>query len=64
MIKKLIIVVISFLLCSCNPKMHIVGVGMRHHNLSQNKYQPKKERKKVNLGDSPMSPFWIIFGRF
>ena len=61
MIKKLLVVV---LICSCNPKMHIVGKGMRHHNLSQNKYQPKKERRKVNLGSSPMSPFWIIFGRF
>jgi len=45
---------------SCSPELHIVGAGMRHHNLSQNKYQPKKHRKPVKLGSSPNSPFWII----
>jgi hypothetical protein len=62
--KKILLLCIVFLMCSCNPKMHIVGAGMRYHNLSQNKYQPKKERRKVNLGTSPVSPFWFILGRF
>lgn len=46
---------------SCNPELHVVSAGMRHHNLSQNKYQPKTKRKPINLGSSPMSPFWILF---
>ena len=62
--KKILLLCIVFLICSCNPRMYIVGGGMRYHNLSQNKYQPKKERRKVNLGTSPMSPFWFIIGRF
>lgn len=59
--KKLIILIISFYLVSCNPRMHIIGSGMRHHNLSQNKYQPGKHRKKVNLGRNQNSPvFWLL----
>jgi len=60
--KKLILlflVMVSF--TSCNPKLYIVGAGMRHHNLSQNKYQPGKHRKKVNVGKNQNSPiFWIF----
>ena len=52
--------IVFFMFSSCSPELHIVGVGMRHHNLSQNKYQPKKHRKPVRLGSSPNSPFWII----
>lgn len=60
---RIILIIALFFLNSCNPKMHIVGAGMRHHNLSQNKYQPKKQRPKINVGRSPISPFWIIIGR-
>ena len=64
--RKLLVLLmcVIFFICSCSPRMHIVGGGMRYHNLSQNKYQPRKERGRVNLGTSPRSPFWIIFGRF
>jgi hypothetical protein len=62
--KRLIILILLFYLSSCNPRMYIIGGGMRHHNLSQNKYQPKKHRKPVRLGSSPNSPFWIIKRRF
>ncbi len=44
--------------------MHITGAGMRKHNLSQNKYQPGKQRKKVKVGASPNSPFWLFWRRF
>jgi len=59
--KRLIILIFAVYLSSCNPQLHIVGVGMRHHNLSQNKFQPDKHRKKVNLGRNQNSPiFWIL----
>ncbi len=59
--KRLIIVILSVTLVSCNPRLHIIGAGMRHHNLSQNKYQPNKKRKKVNIGNNQNSPvFWIL----
>ncbi len=59
--KRLIILILSVYLSSCNPRMYIIGSGMRHHNLSQNKYQPGKHRKKVNLGRNQNSPvFWIL----
>ena len=51
---------IALFLVSCNPMLHINGAGMRHHNLSQNKYQPGKHRKKVNVGSSQYSPIWFI----
>lgn len=52
--------ILSLFSISCNPKLHIEGAAMRHHNLSQNKYQPNKHRKKVKIGDSPNSLFWFI----
>jgi len=52
--------IVFFMFSSCSPELRIVGAGMRHHNLSQNKYQSKKHRKPVRLGSSPNSPFWII----
>ncbi len=59
--KRLIIFLLSFTLISCNPRLHIIGAGMRHHNLSQNKYQPNKKRKKVYIGNNQNSPiFWIL----
>jgi len=59
--KRLIILTLLFYLSSCNPRMYIIGGGMRHHNLSQNKYQPGKHRKKVNLGRNQNSPvFWLL----
>ncbi len=51
-------------LVSCNPMLHINGAGMRHHNLSQNKYQPGKHRKQVRIGSSPNSFFWFIKRRY
>jgi hypothetical protein len=48
---------------SCNPELYIVGSGMRHHNLSQNKYQPNKHRKKVRVGKSDNSPVFIFLRR-
>ncbi len=56
----LLVIVIISIFCSCNPQMHIIGAGMRHHNLSQNKYQSGKHRKKVNIGRSDYSPVFII----
>lgn len=58
--KYILFIFIISLFSSCNPKMHIYGSTMRYHNLSQNKYQPKKQRKPLNLGKSPNSPFWFI----
>ena len=54
------LVIICLFFTSCNPMLHIYGAGMRHHNLSQNKYQPGKHRKKVNIGSSQYSPVWLI----
>ena len=63
--KKLIllfVVMVSF--TSCNPELYVVGAGMRHHNLSQNKFQPGHQRKKVKLGRNQNSPvFWILRNR-
>ncbi len=61
---KILVIIGILTLSSCNPKMHIYGSAMRHHNLSQNKYQPNKQRKQIRVGPSPISPFWLIFGRF
>jgi hypothetical protein len=58
------LVIISLFLMSCNPMLHIYGAGMRHHNLSQNKYQPGKHRKQVRVGTSPNSLFWILKRKF
>lgn len=58
---KYILLIFVILLYSCNPMMHVTSAGMRHHNLSQNKYQPKKQRKPVKIGNSINSPFWFIF---
>jgi hypothetical protein len=63
--KRLItLVIISLLFTSCNPMLHIYGAGMRHHNLSQNKYQPNKQRKQIRVGSSPNSLFWILKRKF
>lgn len=56
--------VVIFIFSSCSPGLYIVGGGMRYHNLSQNKYQPKKYRKPVRVGSSPYSPFWLIKRNF
>jgi hypothetical protein len=59
--KRLVITIfVFFIFVSCNPKLHIIGSGMRHHNLSQNKYQPNKHRKKVNIGRNQNSPIFLI----
>jgi hypothetical protein len=59
--KKIIsLFLITLILSSCNPRLHIIGSGMRHHNLSQNKYQPGKHRKKINVGSNQHSPIWLI----
>lgn len=58
--KKVLFILCILFLGSCSPELYIVGAGMRHHNLSQNKYQPGKQRKPVRVGSSPMSPFWFI----
>jgi len=63
MFRKLFMFLCVIYLTSCNPRLHIVGAGMRHYNLSQNKYQPGKHRKKVNVGSSQYSPFWFILRR-
>jgi hypothetical protein len=60
MFKKLFLFLSFIYFLSCNPKLHIVGSGMRHHNLSQNKYQPGKHRKKVKVGSNQYSPVWLI----
>ena len=41
----LMLIVIGF--TSCNPSLHVHAVGMRHHNLSHNKYRPGKYKKPV-----------------
>lgn len=61
MIKKLFLLLLVCSVVSCNPRLYAVSGGMRHHNLSHNKYQPGKHRKPVRVGSSPMSPFWFIF---
>ena len=40
---KLIFIVLIAILAnsSCSPKMHLIGLGMRTFNLSQNKYSKK-----------------------
>jgi hypothetical protein len=58
--KKLTFILILAVLSSCNPQLHMVGAGMRYHNLSQNKYQPGKHRKQVNIGTSPFSPVFLF----
>lgn len=45
---------------SCNVRLYYMGSTMRNHNLSQNKYQPGKYRKKVNMGKHQNSPFFYI----
>ena len=40
--KFIILILISFIFVSCNPKMHVVGSGMRKMNVKQNKYSAKK----------------------
>jgi hypothetical protein len=62
--KLITLVIVSLLFMSCNPMLHLNGMGMRHHNLSQNKYQPGKHRKQVRVGSSPNSLFWMIKRRF
>ena len=63
--KKIIsLFLITLFFSSCNPRLHIIGAGMRHHNLSQNKYQPRKHRKKVNVGSSRYSPIWFILRKY
>lgn len=57
-----LLLLLGLMLTSCNPKMHIVGSGMRYHNLSQNKYQPKKHRKQVRIGNYFRSPIFFIIG--
>jgi len=62
--RLLLLFVVILLFTSCNPELHIVGAGMRRHNLSQNKFQPGHHRKKVNLGRNQNSPvFWILRNR-
>lgn len=56
-------VVLITMMSSCNPELHIIGSGMRHHNLSQNKYQPGNYRKKVKVGKSDNSPLFIFLRR-
>ncbi len=53
-------IILMVFLTSCNPELYVVGAGMRHHNLSQNKYQKNKMRKPIRVGSSPNSPFWIL----
>jgi hypothetical protein len=50
--------IVAFILMtnvSCSPKMHLVGMGMRQINISQNKYskynpyyETRKSKKKKN----------------
>ena len=40
--KFILLTLISFILVSCNPMMHVVGSGMRKMNIKQNKYSAKK----------------------
>ena len=54
---------ILFFMTSCNPELHIIGSGMRYHNLSQNKYQPNEHRKKVKMGRNDNSPLFIFLRR-
>ena len=61
--KRLITLLLIIFLSSCNPQLYIVGSGMRHHNLSQNKYQPNKHRNKVRVGRSDNSPVFIFLRR-
>jgi len=56
--KKIKIILFLITITSCNPQMHIIGVGMRHHNLSQNKKQPNKQRKPVRINNR--IPFFIF----
>ena len=58
--RKVLFILLFGLLSSCNPELHIVGAGMRHHNLSQNKYQPVKKRKQVKIGSRPNSLIFQI----
>lgn len=58
--KVIIFFITALIFSSCNPRLHIIGSGMRYHNLSQNKYQPGKHRKKVNVGSNQYSPVWYI----
>jgi hypothetical protein len=59
----LVIILLSIVTISCNPELYIVGSGMRYHNLSQNKYQPNKYRKRVRVGKSDNSPVFIFLRR-
>lgn len=56
----IILIMIFGGLSSCNPELHIIGTGMRYHNLSQNKYQPKKNRKQIKIGSRPNSLIFQI----
>ena len=62
--KKLIVLfVLGIVFTSCNPRLYVIGSGMRHHNLSQNKYQPGKHRKQVKIGRRPYSPIYFYLRR-
>ncbi len=39
---------VMIVLTSCNPMMHIIGVGMRKFNTSQNKYSKSNPYYKPN----------------
>jgi hypothetical protein len=40
-VRKIIIILITISITSCNPYMHIGGKVMRNHNTSLNKYNQK-----------------------
>lgn len=39
---RILFIILIFFMSSCSPKMHLIGVGMRKFNMSQNKYTPNK----------------------
>jgi hypothetical protein len=51
----IIIFLLTTIVFGCSPKMHIIGIGMRNFNLSQNKYSKnnpyidKEKNKKQQL---------------
>lgn len=61
--KLLLLLIIGVFMVSCNPRLYIVSSGMRHHNLSQNKYQPNKHRKQVKVGRRTYSPIYFYLRR-
>lgn len=46
--KRLILGLLVIILASCNPILHMVGVGARKFNTSQNKYSKKNPYIKKN----------------